>query len=1169
MNAGCTSTSDSFRALPASIPSGLVVLHGNRLELLCEAVLQCFDRWPLAPLEDDVVLVQSNGAGEWFKATQAGARGICAGTRVELPGRFAWRLYAAVLGRGALPSLSPLDKGPATWRLLRLLPALMTQPVFAPLAAFVSQDGGDRLYQLACRLADMFDQYQIHRSDWLELWANGVDAIDDAKGVRRPLPAGQEWQSALWRALLGELDAGSMQSVRIRVHRAVLARLRAGGPFAAPLPRRVTLFGASALPASTLALLVELGRHAQVIVAVPNPCRYHWADIIDGRELLRDARRRHALRAERDLAVVPLASMHVHAHPLLAAWGRQGRDFMRQLDAFDEGDAAQQRFGLPRIDLFDGDGDDEGGGAPLSLLAQVQGAVRDLRPLQEHTRAEVAEDDRSIVFQIAHGPQREVEILHDQLLELLAQPPGTGRAALRPRDIVVMVPDIDAFAPHVRAVFGQYSRGDARHIPYDVVDLGGRAAVPLLAAVEWLLGIDRHRVGASEVRDLLDVPAVAARFGLDEADRPRLARWIQESGVRWGLNAAQRASLGLGACGDANTWEAGMRRMLLGYASRVPWAGIDPFDEIGGLDAALVGVLAAVLDRLEHWRVQVAQPASPDAWAQRARCLLQDWIVPTDTREREAMVAIDTALVTWLGACECAGFEAPVALSVFREAWLEGLGAMGASARFLAGGVTFCSLLPLRAVPFEVVCLLGMNEGDYPRNAPRSDLDLMAQPGMARPGDRARRDDDRYLMLEAVLSARRALSVSWSGRSARDNSVLPPSVLVAQLRDYLAAGWSGAGAFGQPDAGEVLLRQRTVHHPMQPFSRRYFDGTGLRTYAREWRAAHAGPGLVASASLPFDATGRLLDVQRLAGFLRNPVRAFFRDRLGVTFDADTPGEDDEPFAVDGLTHASILRSLIGELAQAEDPGADVQQRLRRLRRSGQLPLGGPGRRALARFEEQVRMMLDAWGSRVANLGPPGERVPLRLEFGEVLFEDWLGGLRGDPAIWIDLRASAMLSAGKHRQAPPLARADKLIEDWVRMLAARSCGHDFVVCVVGIDGVVELPGIAPDDARARLDAVIEAWRAGMERPLPWSARTAIAAVENGNPARCFDGGSAASFWDAQDPYLSRIYPDFAALTADGTFEHHAQRLFGPLCAWARNDARVMRHAAPRPVEDVDD
>ena len=149
--------------------------------------------------------------------------------------------------------------------------------------------------------------------------------------------------------------------------------------------------------------------------------------------------------------------------------------------------------------------------------------------------------------------------------------------------------------------------------------------------------------------------------------------------------------------------------------------------------------------------------------------------------------------------------------------------------RFRAGGVTFCTLMPMRAIPFEVVCLLGMNDGDYPRRAMRTDFDLMLQPGTNRAGDRSRRDDDRQLMLEAVLSARRQLYVSWTGRSVRDNSAQPPSVLVAQLRDYIAAAW-----------GSEAVSSRTTEHPLQPFSRRYFEADQpLRTYAREWRGVHS------------------------------------------------------------------------------------------------------------------------------------------------------------------------------------------------------------------------------------------------------------------------------------------------------------------------------------------
>ena len=724
------------------------------------------------------------------------------------------------------------------------------------------------------------------------------------------------------------------------------------------LPRRVVLFGTTHVPLQTLEAIAALAGHCQVLMAVPNPCRHHWADTLDGRELLRLQHRRHAPRKGVDLAEVPLEQMHAHGHPLLSAWGRQSRDFVRQLDAFDDAEAARQRFALPRLDLFDET-------PPRTLLEQVQAAVRDLTPLAEHPRQPADPTDRSIVFHVAHSAQREVEILHDQLLHLLAHPPADR--PLAPRDIVVMVPDIDLYAPAVRSVFGQHPTDDPRHIPWGLADQKDRGRHPVLRALDWLLRAPQQRFGASEVLDLLDVPAVAARLELDPQDLSLLARWIDGAGVRWGLDAAHRASLGLGEAGEQNTWAFGLRRMLLGYATgeadgaAMPTSGEDthgadpshaafyadlaPYAEVAGLEAGLAGTLAHALQGLSSWWVDARASRTPSQWAERLRQLIALWFQPTDTADRALMAALDAALAQWLQACEAGGFDEPVDLAVAREAWLGAVDEPGLTQRFRAGGVTFCTLLPLRAIPFEVVCLLGMNDGDYPRRASRGDFDLMAQPGLARPGDRSRRDDDRQLMLDAMLSARQVLYISWTGHSQRDNSEQPPSVLVAQLRDYLRDGW---------DAGTV--DRRTTVHPLQPFSRRYFEPDGLPTYAAEWRAAHgtsaasaasaapatadaaSGQGSVAKAAgvdtaaivstvearpalapAPASMSGPPqtqtpqppLTVQALADFLRNPVKAYFRHRLRVSFDdLDPPVADDEPFGSPGLERWVLILSLI-------------------------------------------------------------------------------------------------------------------------------------------------------------------------------------------------------------------------------------------------------------------
>jgi exodeoxyribonuclease V gamma subunit len=1135
---------------------GLLVLHGNRAELLADALVAWLRGHPLAPLEEEVVLVQSNGMAEWLKMMLAAQTGICAATRVELPGRFLWRAYRQVLGRGAVPALSPLDKLPLAWRLMALLPLLAPGPGFEPLAGFLRGGGLERRLQLAQRLADLYDQYQVYRADWLAAWEAGRDVLprqpDDAAAP--PLPADQGWQAMLWRALV----AGAAGApTRGGLHQRFVAALQAAG--AAPaVPRRIVLFGTTHLPWQTLQALAALSQHSQVLLAVPNPCRWHWADIIDGRELLRMQRRRLPLRAGRDLAAVALEDMHAHAHPLLAAWGRQGRDFVRQLDAFDDALAAQQRFAVAKVDLFD-----EGAGE--TLLQQVQARIRDLVPLHEHTRQAVAAEDRSIVFHIAYSAQREVEILHDQLLALLTSQPG-----LQPRDIVVMVPDIELFAPAIRSVFGQLPRSDARFIPYDIADLQQRGHHPLLVALEWLLRLPQQRVRASELRDLLEVPAVAARFGIAADDLPQLAQWVQGAGIRWGLDAAQRESLGLGACGDQNTWAFGLRRMLLGYASGEAGQAlgdIEPYAEVGGLDAALAGALAALVQAVSDWWAQGRDSLPPAAWAERLRALLQAMFKPGDERERLTLAALHDALRAWLEACDTAGFDQPVPLAVAREAWLDGLAEPGLGRRFRAGGVTFCTLLPMRAIPFEVVCLLGMNDGDYPRSTARSDFDLMGRPGQTRPGDRARRDDDRQLMLEALLSARRVLYVSWAGRSVRDHSEQPPSVLVSQLRDYLAAGWH-----------QDVLVSRTTEHPLQPFSRRYFEadpvppprGERLFTLALEWRAAHAdgaAPATPAAAAVPpfVPDPAVPLTLAVLTRFLKNPVKEHFRARLDVVFAPEDEAEDDdEALVLDGLDsyalHDEVLRAV--QLAVQADPGLRgelkprVASEVARVQRSGRLPLTEQGRRVQQDLVATLTPMLQAWYALRESCPRPVLPLALHFEHGDLRLRDGLDDLRLDAD---GATCAFELQAGRLCSGPRfLPILSKLVPAWVRTLAAGACGQPLHVVLVGRDATLTLPPLAPDEARAGLQALLAAWREGMDAPLPLACRTALAQAAGVAELSPFYEGSDRAPGEVAEPCLARCWPDLEALLADGRFLRLALLLYGPLHGWAQG-AQVQPHA----------
>ncbi|NJD05577.1 MAG: exodeoxyribonuclease V subunit gamma [Methylococcaceae bacterium] len=1156
-------------ALVPPLEPGLAVIHANRLESLRELVVAWLEAHPLAPLEDEVVLVQSNGMAQWIKLALAeqDALGICAALRAELPARFLWHAYQAVLGPEAVPEESPFAKPELGWRVFRLLPGLLAQDAFTPLRRFLADDEDIRKrHQLAQCLADLLDQYQVYRADWLDDWEQGADQLRDAFGQSGPLPPDQAWQPQLWRALIADLPEPLRQNSRALLHRRFLKRLRELPERPAGLPRRIVVFGISSLPQQSLAALAELGRFCQILLCVQNPCRYYWADIVEHKELLRALARRQPAKAGMP-AELSDAEVHLHANPLLAAWGKQGRDYIRLLDEFDEPE--RYRAWFRRIDLFE----DCRAPANDGLLQQVQQAILDLAPLPSSPDGRVAAspDTAGIAFHLAHSRQREVEVLHDQLLALFVE--GKG---LRPRDVIVMVPDIDAYAPHIRAVFGRLEPEDPRHIPFSLSDQRERGRKPLLIALEVLLHLPEARFGVSELMQLLDVPAVRVRFGIAETELPRLHQWVTESGIRWGLDGRQRQGIGLPDGLEQNTWRFGLRRMMLGYAvgSGAAFHGIEPYDEVGGLDAALVGPLADLLDALEASWVQLREPAAPADWAARLEDLLERFFAPAEEADELLLERLWTSLDEWTAACQRVGLDEALPLAVVREAWLGALDEPSLSQRFLAGRVNFCTLMPMRAIPFEVVCVLGMNDGDYPRSPLPVSFDLMAQPGGYRPGDRSRRDDDRYLFLEALLSARRLFYLSWVGRSVQDNSPRPPSVLVARLRDYLEGGWRLDGACGEVDGGRVLLGALTVEHPLQPFSARYFlpeQAAGrdprLFTYAHEWRKAHgearANPEAAVQLAPPA-AIQSVLSLDLLSGFLRHPVKAFFTQRLGVWFEPDQVlAEDQEPFGLDALERYQLGDDLLRTAAAADDPEAALELRLLQHRRQGLLPLGGFAEQVQRPYADAARNALRGAAALFAQW-PLLESQPceIALELAAapgLRLEDWLPGLRRNAA---DEWAQIEVRAGAVVDKDGLPRHRNLVAPWVRHLAGCAAGLPLHTLQVGADGVVALPPLAPDHAQRLLDGLASAWLDGLARPLPVTPRTAfawLAAGDRGEDAALramadvYLGGWNRPGEVQQDGYLARAYPGLENLlgaTADGRdFGYWAERLYQPLFAAA--------------------
>ncbi len=1135
-----------------ALDSGIAIIHSNQLEALRDVVEYWLRQHPLAPLENDVFLVQSNGMGQWLQQSlaQNNSLGIAAAIDMKLPSLFIWSIYRAVIGQ-KIPKEQLLAKAPLTWRFYRLLPALIAQAEFETLARFLADDNTSRKrYQLAEQLADLFDQYQVYRSDWLTDWATGNDGLRDAHGELQALPEPQRWQASLWRAVLADLGEDySSSASRASVHAQFMANIDKLEQAPLSIPRRIILFGLSSLPQQSLEVLAKLGRFCQIVLFVHNPCQHYWADIIEDKELLKAERHRQAYKKGMSASLTE-DELHLHAQPLLAAWGKQGRDYIRLLDQFDETNSyANWHWPDNKIDLFK-DYCEPGLG---SLLQQLQQTILDLEPVPKEPVI-LTEVDQSLVFHIAHSPQREVEILHDQLLERFNKAAQNGKP-LHPRDVIIMVPDINKYAPHIRAVFGNVQPDDPRYIPYSLADQQQRGQNPLLVAVEALLNLPDSRFTVSEFLALLEVPSLRQRFAIEVAAIPKLHQWIEEAGIRWGLNAEQRTqSVAMPENLDVNTWQFGLRRMLLGYAvgAGTAFEDTEPYAEIGGLDAQWLGGLSLLLETLESYATLLRQSQNATDWQILLSKLLEDFFIVSDERDRKMQDTLTRALSSWGLCCDLAGLTASdtLPLSVVKEAWLSGVDEPSLHQRFLSGRVNFCTLMPMRAIPFQLICLLGMNDGDYPRSQQPQSFDLMSQRGHYRPGDRSRRQDDQYLFLEALLSARQQLYVSWVGRNIRDNSERPPSVLISQLRDTLDQNWQIVG--NKPPLEEnpsLLLKAMTVEHPLQPFSPQYLAKNRdprLFTYAREWFEKSTLVHSSLESTISADEKTYTLSLESLARFLKAPVKSFCNHTLKFGFDTDdVTSEDNEPFAFNPLESYGLRNDLL-EALQSENPvDTDmffVQQGLA-MARKGQLPLGGFAHAAFAELADPVKQVWQHYQAELVVWPTEIDSRAVALSFSlpdsaTIQLTGDLSNLRQST----DLQQNCML----HLSAQSLTKDNKikypnLLLYWVQHLAGCAIGLDLQTRVVGSDTVIEIAPIAQAEALAQLKILIESWQLGMQYPLPVACKTAFAWL-SAAPDKALDAAQSAyegDDWNRgevdYDAYLGRFFPSFISLTPETASE----------------------------------
>jgi exodeoxyribonuclease V gamma subunit len=1062
----------------------LEIYASNHMETLV-GLLADVVRKPLpSPFTPETIVVQSKGMQRWLALELADRFGVWANCEYPFPNAMVERLFCALLPDLSTGATSSFQPDMLTWRIMGLLPACLGTTGFASLAGYLADDGtGLKRLQLAGKIADTFDQYSIYRPELLISWEKGDD---------------NSWQAILWRELVRTVREPHRATLLAEFRRAI-AR-----PNLDPtrFPRRIALFGIPTLPPFHLEVLTGVARHSDVNLFLLNPCREYWGKIIPERKLAR--------LEQRDVGNGEAPGYFEAGNPLLASLGGNGRDFFESL-LNDCGDAGYHESFSEVVED--------------SLLHAIQADILALRNRGDSGEREtIAPTDDSLRIHSCHSPMREVEVLHDQLLALFAKD-----STLTPRNILVMTPDIEGYAPYISAVFGAMERAEQR-IPFTIADRSLRREGEVADLFLAILNLCGSRFGIAGVLDILETAAVCRRFGLREGDLETIRQWLTATNIRWGIDAAERSEHGIPPFAE-NSWQAGLDRLLLGYAmvgdDRHFFNGILPYDHLEGSEALVLGRFLDFCTTLFDRVRALAKPRPLQEWVAELHGILACFIDAAGDDERD--VAAVKQVIDQLDKCrEQAAFADAVGIEVVR-AWLEEkIAGAQRGFGFLTGGVTFCAMLPMRSIPARVIVLLGMNDGAFPRQNRPPGFDLIA--AAPRPGDRSQRDEDRYLFLEALLSARERFFISYVGQSSKDNSELPPSVLVSELLDYIDRGFA---------AGSTTV---CVKHRLQPFSRAYFQpGNGqLFSYNQDnFRgvlAALAGPGDARPfLATPLPPTGETtVSVADLADFFSNPCKHFLRRRLGIFLEQrDETLAESEPFTLDHLTKYQLGQELVATLVAGESLALHrsvVQSR-------GELPPGAYGTvtyNSLAASAEEfaVHVAAVAGGAPLPPIEIDLAIVAMRL-VGR-LSRIWPGGL-------------------VHYRFTKLKAKDRL-RIWLDQLAlncAAPDGYPRNAILLGNGATVTSVPVA--GSRQLLEMLVNLYIRGMSEPLHFFPETALEYAKKINDPKKADKAlaDARKKWHGSDdypgekgdPYSQRCFGDGEPL--DEEFATLALQIWGPL------------------------
>jgi exodeoxyribonuclease V gamma subunit len=1048
------------------------LISSNSMEALADKLAGMVREEPLHPLQEEIIVVQSQGMARWLSMELATRLSVWAHGSFPFPNKFLDDIVGLVLPDSSGRKL--FSRSTAVWQIMNLFHDLPALPVFAPVRNYL--DAPLKKYQLAGAVADLFDQYALYRPDMLENWEKGV--TDD-------------WQAILWMMLVEKYTLKS----RAGVLSDVVERLAQTDQIVS-LPPRVSVFGVSLLPPLYLDVFHALSKHIDIHFFYLNPCCHWWADIKSEKEIFHLSRKHGESKESLYLEI---------GNPLLASMGGLGRDCLAMLQEYD----------LEEVECYV---------PPVgsSLLHSIQ---RDVLDLSTGDGDRLPDD--SIVINSCHSPMREVEVLQNHLLSLFEE-----NETLGPRDIIVMAPDVELYSPFIQTVFG-LGKDDPRYIPFAIADSSMVRHNQLADTFLALLDLAGSRFENSVIRGIFKCQPVQARFGLTN-DLEKIDEWLDGTAIRWGRDKEHRKALGLPGFSE-NTWRTGFDRLLLGYAmtGEELFQGTLPYEGVEEGDGDILGRMLEAFDILCRHVEKLEKLWSLNEWASVLLDLL-DGCMAVGQEQEDDLQYLRTVIHELGSYQEQAAYTDRLSLEVIKAYLVQILDKEKSPYGYLSGGITFCAMLPMRAVPFKIVCLLGVEDGSFPRPQPVLSFDRMAE--APRLGDRSRRDDDRYLFFEALLSARKQFYLSFVGQSIRDDTILPPSVLVSELLEYV-------GQVCRKDDGCKSGSDMITRHRLQPFNPEYFRSGQLSSYDEVYCKASQrlleGPDPAAGfwKDLPLSPPGKeflQVDVQDLISFILHPVRFFSNRRLSVILSqAKESMDDDEPVGIAGLSRYVLSQDAAGMMLKEKETSAIMPL----LQAKGMLPHGMTGEICGTELMEDAALFVSRFHQ--LSFSEP-QAFDVDIQCGEFHIQGRLKELRDNGLLFArcgSIKGKDLLRAWiGHVLLNCMAETDDALPRTSILL-----GRDETQCLKRVDTPYDI-----------LHTLLDVYWQGLCEPLPFFAETSLVFAQGMAAKRPYRARTAAQkkwagefspYRECDDLYFSFCYADRYPL--DTYFEELALQVYLPL------------------------